>query len=94
MASVPTAREMHTAVWTGTEMIVWGGYDEYFYPLNTGGRYDPSSDSWTPTSIANVPTARVIHTAVWTGTEMIVWGGHSCCPETRLSTGGRVQPHD
>ena len=25
--NAPTARSLHTAVWTGTEMIVWGGYD-------------------------------------------------------------------
>ena len=22
----PSARDFHTAVWTGTEMIIWGGY--------------------------------------------------------------------
>ena len=43
--------------------------------LNTGGRYNPSTDSWTATSTTNAPTARVTHTAVWTGSEMIVWGG-------------------
>ena len=58
-------------------MIVWGGY---FYdvasPLaNTGGRNDPSTDSWTATGLINAPDARVGHTAVWTSTEMIVWGG-------------------
>src|SRR5262249_13958835 len=25
--NAPAARELHTAVWTGSEMIVWGGYD-------------------------------------------------------------------
>ena len=43
--------------------------------LNTGGRYNPSTDSWTATSTTNAPAARVDHTAVWTGSEMIVWGG-------------------
>jgi hypothetical protein len=32
---VPGARLLHTAVWTGTEMIVWGGYPV----TDTGGRY-------------------------------------------------------
>ena len=46
--------------------------------LNNGGRYTPSSDSWTATSTgANCPSARVYHTAVWTGTQMIVWGGRN-----------------
>ena len=34
----------HTAVWTGSEMIVWGGF--HIDTLNTGGRYIPSTDSW------------------------------------------------
>ena len=44
--------------------------------LNTGGRYNPSTDSWTATSTTNAPAARYDHTAVWTGSEMIVWGGY------------------
>jgi len=32
-------RFKHTAVWTGSEMIVWGGWSEVV--LNTGGRYNP-----------------------------------------------------
>ena len=66
-----------TAVWTGSEMIVWGGYsydgaDHYW---NTGGRYNPGTDSWVATSTTNAPVGREAHTAVWTGSEMIVWGG-------------------
>jgi N-acetylneuraminic acid mutarotase len=88
--NAPTARRAHTAVWIGSEMIVWGGgyYDGVnFQVLNTGGRYDPSTDSWTATSTTNAPIAREIHTAVWTGSEMIVWGG---VPYT--STGGKYNP--
>src|SRR5438034_4267766 len=68
--NAPTARHDHTAVWTGSEMIVWGGSN-----LNTGGRYNPGTDSWTATSTTNAPTARHGHTAVWTGRERTVWGG-------------------
>ena len=70
-SNAPSARYLHTAVWTGSEMIVWGGN----YATNTGGRYNPSTDSWTATSLTNAPSARADHTAVWTGSEMIVWGG-------------------
>ena len=56
-------------------MIVWGGLDNGGNDLNTGGRYNPSTDSWTATSTTNAPAARYSHTAVWTGSEMIVWGG-------------------
>ena len=70
-SNAPEGRALHTAVWTGSEMIVWGGYNIF----NTGGRYNPGSDSWIPTSTANAPSGRYCHTAVWTGSEMIVWGG-------------------
>src|SRR5206468_2073929 len=67
-------REDHTAVWTGNQMIVCGGYNGSNY-FNTGGRYNPSTNSWTATSSTGAPAAREFHTAVWTGSGMIVWGG-------------------
>ena len=73
LTNAPAARCAHTAVWTGSEMIVWGGDGVTF--LNTGGRYNPSTDSWTATSTTNAPVPER-HTAVWTGSEMIVWGGN------------------
>src|SRR5437016_8869761 len=73
--NAPDARADHTAVWTGSEMIIWGGTPDARNVLNTGGRYNPSTDSWTPTSTTNPPDARDCHRAVWTGGEMIVWGG-------------------
>ena len=87
--NAPSARRNHTAVWTGSAMIVWGGFDYTNGSFNTGGRYNPSSDSWTATSTTNAPEARALHTAVWTGNEMIVWGGggYPIC-----DTGGRYNP--
>src|SRR5206468_1759911 len=72
--NAPSGRLIHTAIWTGSEMIVWGGYlyDTTYRYLNTGGRYNPSTDGWVATNITNAPSARYRHTAVWTGTEMIV----------------------
>ena len=72
-SNAPDGRFQHTAVSTGSEMIVWGGDANSVF--NTGGRYDPSTDSWTATSTTSAPSARSGHTAVWTGSEMIVWGG-------------------
>jgi N-acetylneuraminic acid mutarotase len=85
--NAPEAREFHTAVWTGSEMIVWGGVGNGL--LNTGGRYNPSTDTWTATSTTNAPERRQLHTAVWTGSEMIVWGGVG---NSLLNTGGRYNP--
>ena len=82
--NAPSARYIQTMVWTGSEMIVWGGSDGSI-SLNTGGVYNVSTDTWRATSTTNAPTARQYHTAVWTGSEMIVWGGPS-------NTGGRYNP--
>jgi N-acetylneuraminic acid mutarotase len=89
--NAPHGRELHTAVWTGTEMIVWGGFNPTDRALNTGGRYNPSTDSWTATSTTNAPTGRYVHTAIWTGSEMIVWGGTDDGGHA-LNTGARYNP--
>jgi hypothetical protein len=89
----PDSRVGHTAVWTGNEMIVWGGFQPANFfgtPFNTGGRYDPSTDNWTTTSLTHAPAGRNGHTAVWTGSEMIVWGGNNL--HNNLKTGGRYNP--
>jgi N-acetylneuraminic acid mutarotase len=88
--AVPDVRDFHTAVWTGSEMIVWGGFDN-ISNVNTGGRYNPSTDSWTATSTLNAPEARSFHTAVWTGNEMIIWGGAGS-GNNYFNTGGRYDP--
>jgi N-acetylneuraminic acid mutarotase len=86
----PEERRFYTAVWTGSEMIVWGGQGAPS-PVNTGGKYNPSTDTWTATSTTNAPDARDLHTAVWTGSEMIVWGGQDNFGNN-LNTGGRYNP--
>ncbi len=87
---VPTQRSGHTAVWTGTEMIVWGGSPS----TRSGGRYAAATDSWTPTSITGAPIGRIGHTAVWTGREMIVWGGSTWNGTgwTPVADGARYNP--
>ncbi|HYS07079.1 MAG TPA: hypothetical protein VEW47_18025 [Candidatus Dormibacteraeota bacterium] len=86
-AGAPSGRYAHSAVWTGREMIVWGGDAGAFTGFNTGGRYDPLIDRWTSTSTTGAASSRYGHTAVWTGANMIVWGG-----EGSLNTGGRYDP--
>jgi N-acetylneuraminic acid mutarotase len=90
-ANPPEPRSSHTAVWTGTEMIIWGGFNGSTY-LNSGGRFDPTTGTWTPTSTINAPFARTGHSAVWTGSEMIVWGGMGYGTNDETNTGGRYNP--
>lgn len=72
----PSARHKHTALWTGTEMIIYGGLDNTT-SLNTGFRYNPSAGgSWTAIAAPPIP-ARHDHAATWTGSMMVVSGGIS-----------------
>ncbi len=70
----PSARQGHCTVWTGTQMIVWGGKSASGWH-NDGGRYVPATGSWLPLTPPGSLLGRIEHTAVWTGTEMIIWGG-------------------
>jgi hypothetical protein len=92
------SRSNYSAVWSGTEMIVWGGIANGSGGLNTGGRYNPLSDTWRPTSTnGHVPYPRGFQTAVWTGSEMIVWGGWAGVAEVILrvlGSGGAYCPAD
>ena len=89
----PEARTEHTAVWTGSEMIVWGGHDGSSFPKNTGARFDPVTNTWTPIATAGAPSPRWLHTAVWTGTEMVIWGGFSAGgTSVALNDGAKYNP--
>ncbi|HTL52847.1 MAG TPA: hypothetical protein VL860_09760, partial [Planctomycetota bacterium] len=93
----PSARWGQAAVWTGRYMIIWGGDDGTSY-LNTGGIYDPATDTWIgTTSTTNAPSARDAIAAVWDGSEMIVYGGnpgsyHGNGPDGYTFTGGCFNP--
>jgi len=78
-----------SAVWTGTELLIWGG-DSASTILQTGWKYNPAYDTWTPMSTNNAPGARWNHSAVWTGSEMIIWGGVSNA--TYYADGKRYNP--
>jgi hypothetical protein len=74
-ASAPSARSEHTAVWTGSEMIIWGGYNDSSY-LNTGGRYSfappltisPTTQSFTATGGTGSVTIAAPGGCAWTAT--------------------------
>lgn len=68
-----SGRAYASAVWTGSEMIVWGGADNGV-PLGDGAAYDPRTNSWRELADAPIPAAQK-SAAVWTGDEMIVVGG-------------------
>lgn len=92
----PSARIHHTAVWTGSKMVVWGGYygGTGVQELNSGTMYDPVADSWSAITTLAAPSVRYLHGAVWTGSKMLVWGGTSGtgAAVTLHNTGGSYDP--
>lgn len=87
-SSPPASRDRHSAVWTGREMLIWGGFGSGGTNLDSGARYRPEIDAWLPLSSSGAPAGRRQHGAIWTGAEMIVWGG---APAGVSSTGGRLR---
>lgn len=83
----------HHAVWTGEEMVVWGGQSGGLTGPFTraGGVYLPATDSWRPMSAQGAPSERVWASAVWTGASVLIWGG---APTTTASAdeGARYDP--
>jgi N-acetylneuraminic acid mutarotase len=94
--NAPVGRYGHSAVWTGTEMIIFGGQrinaSSMNETLNTGARYHPGTDTWTATDTTTAPSARSQHTAVWTGSKMIVWGGTTDGSFMSTNTGSVYDP--
>ena len=72
-------RMNHSAVWTDSEMIVWGGTyascTEEPYSPQGGSRYHPVSDSWTSMTLVGEPPPGNRHAMVWNGQVVIKWGG-------------------
>ena len=64
-------RDGPVVVWTGTELIVWGGAGS---DSRVGAAYDPATRHWrTMAKAPIVPDPSI--PAIWTGTELLVWGG-------------------
>jgi hypothetical protein len=74
----PSPRSQATAVWTGLNMLVWGGTDGGTY-LGDGSKY--ASGAWFTISNNGPPAPRAGHSAAWMttslGARMIVWGGQN-----------------
>jgi hypothetical protein len=69
-------RSGHSVIWTGSEMIVWGGWGDENGDVRfaDGAAFDLESGVWRV--IAESPlTPRRDHQAAWTGEEMLIVGG-------------------
>jgi N-acetylneuraminic acid mutarotase len=79
-------RAQGVTVWTGRELVVWGGTTECKTnpcpPLPaTGAAYDPAAKTWRVLPAAPVSTGRADAAAVWTGREVVIVGGFSAASE-------------
>ncbi len=82
------ARSEYASVWTGKEMIVWGGYSGTAQYGN-GAVYDPATRTWT--KMAASPLAgRDLPVTVWTGKDMLLFGGSG--PSGSYSNGAAYNP--
>jgi hypothetical protein len=72
----PPALRVTRPVWTGRELVVWGGNLGAGEPphFNEGWAFDVASRAWR--AIAPAPLSpRSWSAAVWSGREVLVWGG-------------------
>lgn len=83
-------RAGHSVVWTGSEMIVWGGSvtgESSSILFDDGASFDPATDEWRLLPRSPL-TPTVDHVAYWSGSEMVVVGGYVGGD----SSGGRTSP--
>ncbi|MDB4796807.1 hypothetical protein OAG77_01270, partial [bacterium] len=88
----PLARSGATGVWTGNQLIVWGGRLG-LGDAGDGGRLSIPQGapmSWQSITRNGALSPRQGHSAVWTGGRMIVWGGIS--GTTLLDDGASYDP--
>jgi N-acetylneuraminic acid mutarotase len=91
IATFPLApRSLETAIWTGSEAVIWGGVNPARLPeLNDGAAYNPRTNRWR--ILAPAPIAgRSAQRGVWTGHELVIWGGQSLA--ATLNDGAAYNP--
>ncbi len=92
----PYPRGANAMVWTGRELVIWGGagITESFIgePLQSGGRYDPVSDTWRPVSLRGAPEYLWPAEGVWVDPYVVVIGEPYFGPSVNELAGGRYHP--
>jgi Kelch motif len=74
----PEIRSGAASAWTGSQLLVWGGYVDHGTgatdPNNDGFAFDPVTETWSDVPSAPIE-ARSFPAAAWTGNELVIWGG-------------------
>lgn len=92
-ASNLAPREDPVMVWTGRELVVWGGLSfRRATAYGDGARLDPATNTWRRLPPAPVP-ARGLAAAVWSGREVLLWGGATGFgPTSQVGQGAAFSP--
>lgn len=69
---VPEARQYHTAVIIGTDMLIFGGQASAPF-LNDLWKFNILTQQWL--QLSDGPPGRIVHTAVAIGSDMFIFGG-------------------
>jgi hypothetical protein len=89
-----TPRNGGVRVWTGHELVVWGGLNsDRTIAYGDGARLDPSTNRWRRLPAAPVP-ARGGAAAVWSGHEVLLWGGPVVSRGPALDSVGKGAAYD
>jgi hypothetical protein len=70
--------------WTGSELLIWGGWDGGFREdpyFEDGAAYDPMAETWR--MLPPSPLSGRAPFSVWTGRELVVWGSTERATRTR-----------
>ena len=87
-----SGRNDPTTVWTGWEMIVWGGEAATAADGSPeGAAYDPRRRVWRTLPFSGLEPRRSA-AGVWTGRFVVVWGGRSNTTGEDLSDGAAYDP--
>ncbi len=63
-------------VWTGSQLLVWGGQGSHGHDYATGASWTPATHTWSKLP-ASPLSPRVTPASVWTGSAWFLWGGYA-----------------
>jgi hypothetical protein len=98
LPAMDTGRIGHTALCTGSQLLVWGGQTRSGGAWTAPGRglaYERATNRWIPLPMSPL-RGRIGHVAVWTGSQMLVWGGtpaRASDPQRPFSDGAAYTPY-
>jgi hypothetical protein len=82
----------HSVVWTGSEVIIWGGHTtDLSHPIDDGAAFNPDTGQWR--LIASPPlNGMTWHFGAWSGSEMLVVGSSGAAAYDPTNDSWRVLP--